>query len=1168
MGLMKIILTVVAVLGVMRGVEAAAPPDNNAVRRCLLTPISPDTAFIPSLKMGGKVCFLPSCRHYSDNILDQHILSKDRESLFNSLPSTLDEDGPEKLTVATFNVRGMSSSAKAHQVRKLLLDNKVDICGFQETCWQQDDVRSMERVFGGAVTAPVDVRVGGTAIISPIKERLTRVHTTVDGRITIVKVSAKDLHFQLVNVYAPATQNPRRLFMDQLILQLEAHIDPRLPIVLLGDFNFVENPERDRSNEQNRDIFSAEKMAELRATFDLVDIWEELSMEIGHTWHRLASGAVQSARLDRIYVSASLAPSVSNVKLLCPKIRVSDHMPLAIELCPPVESAPPRFRLNSLLLADPDILRVLIEIGEETIEAMSRPDTNVMGAYLAGKKRMVRLLRSRGRLAAHNRRTGQAEAEAALQDSFQAMNSAPTILPQHITEYSAAQAQVAVFEELDAKAAQLVAKERKFLEDEKSTGYFFRKAKTRQEQKKFRVLKRPNGQIAVTKDAMLDTVQEFYSNLFTEEATDQAAVEVLLGAVTKSFSAESKAWLDRPVTAAEVSIICRTLPANKSPGPDGLSYELFRSLDDISHQMLACLAESILHGPPDALNRPSFCEALIVLLPKKGDLKECKNWRPISLINADYKIIMALMATRLGPVMSEVIGEEQTGFVPGRSIFSAILAIKAALLHHKDSSPSGFLLMLDLEKAYDRVNHGFLKLAMARFGLPDSWIQALGTLYSVASSRVQMNGFLTDPIRLERGVRQGCPLSPMLFLFAIEPLACLIRDCPDLHGVSLGATPLLKLVLYADDTTLLLNNREELAVAEGILLTFEQGSGAKVNADKSELITLTRRQQQVHGSRFTLRPRDYQARLLGAMIGVEQNDDQNWEIALGKMERHKATWLAHGLSLRGKVLVAKTMILSQVTFLLHVQSMSDRISRKMDRLIALFIWGTNRQEFAARSLIQASRLQGGLDAPSVALWRQAIWRGMLSRLHRPGFWADLLAPSLADPSGIFGSIKSTEALPQTRRPKTLMTQLRPAMPLEKLVGPLSMLASCSFEEVGAHLPIRTCPGAYRKVFDVRWRLLTDCAVARHPPSQCPHCSMPDSTRHRFWDCPTAQRELQTARRSWPSLTAPSCIVFPPPDKMVIADALIWRVHLMALYELGILKTEPAPLANVIRAINR
>lgn len=183
--------------------------------------------------------------------------------------------------------------------------------------------------------------------------------------------------------------------MSDLKATLTEQISDERPIILAGDFNFVEDPARYRSNELNQDRVSATLIQEISAEWDLVDAWR---VEIGHTWLRVSNGAVQTSRIDRFYLSSSLIPRVLDIKLLCPLVRISDQLPLMIELAPPIEQAPRRFTLNTKLLSD------------EEIAQSKEPEANVMANYLAGKKRLHRLLQTRGRAAAIQRREDEQEA--------------------------------------------------------------------------------------------------------------------------------------------------------------------------------------------------------------------------------------------------------------------------------------------------------------------------------------------------------------------------------------------------------------------------------------------------------------------------------------------------------------------------------------------------------------------------------------------------------------------------------------------------------------------------------------------------------------------------------------------------------------------------------------
>lgn len=164
-----------------------------------------------------------------------------------------------------------------------------------------------------------------------------------------------------------------------------------------------------------------------------------------------------------------------------------------------------------------------------------------------------------------------------------------------------------------------------------------------------------------------------------------------------------------------------------------------------------------------------------------------------------------------------------------------------------------------------------------------------------------------------------------------------MRNSDFIKAVEIGADQLLKLVMYADDTTLLLTTRVELTEAEKLVNIFEAGSGAKVNAVKSELLPLVYAAQEALGSRFSLLPQDCQARLLGTMVGLQVRDDDLWGPIEANIKAVKECWSTKSLSLRSRVLIAKSRMLSQATNLLHVQDMPKQVARRIDWNIATFI---------------------------------------------------------------------------------------------------------------------------------------------------------------------------------------------------------------------------------------
>ena len=225
---------------------------------------------------------------------------------------------------------------------------------------------------------------------------------------------------------------------------------------------------------------------------------------------------------------------------------------------------------------------------------------------------------------------------------------------------------------------------------------------------------------------------------------------------------------------------------------------------------------------------------------KKGDAKNLKNWRPISLLNIDYKICSKALSLRLAKVLEFIVSPDQTCSVPGRKITSNLHALRDILDYIDRTNETVILLSLDQEKAFDRVNRVFLLNLLKRFGFGPSFIRWVSTLYNGASMRIIVNGWLTDPVPLARGVRQGDSLSPLLYILCVETLACKIKECSEIEGFLLpGARGVqYKVGLYADDTTSFVKTVRSLERLFEVIRLYEQGSGAKLNVSKTEAMWL------------------------------------------------------------------------------------------------------------------------------------------------------------------------------------------------------------------------------------------------------------------------------------------------------------------------------------------
>lgn len=202
-------------------------------------------------------------------------------------------------------------------------------------------------------------------------------------------------------------------------------------------------------------------------------------------------------------------------------------------------------------------------------------------------------------------------------------------------------------------------------------------------------------------------------------------------------------------------------------------------------------------------------QGIITLIPKPDkDLLSLDNWRPITLLNVDYKILSLILARRLKKGLSEIINETQTGFMANRHI-SCNIRLVLDLIDYSDYVESeALILFLDFYKAFDTVEHQFLFQALKIFGFGEKFISSVRMLYKDISSSVMLFPNTTKRFPVHRSVRQGCPSSPFLFLIVVELLSIHILHCHPFQGLRIFEKE-IKITQLADDTVLFLKDKPD-----------------------------------------------------------------------------------------------------------------------------------------------------------------------------------------------------------------------------------------------------------------------------------------------------------------------------------------------------------------------
>ncbi|CAH6724004.1 hypothetical protein CLIB1444_30S00122 [[Candida] jaroonii] len=325
---------------------------------------------------------------------------------------------------------------------------------------------------------------------------------------------------------------------------------------------------------------------------------------------------------------------------------------------------------------------------------------------------------------------------------------------------------------------------------------------------------------ANTTSSMLDLASDFYKDLY--RSTGRSGM-----LLTKTVSDSTRQALIQPFTMDELEKAIRSAPTKSTPGPDGIPHEFYKQYES-SRQPLLNVANAILGGAP--LPR-SMKVVYMQLLPKTPTAVNIKDYRPISLIDTSTRLICRMIATRLIPALDELIGPHQTGFLAKRRVDDNITQVLNALEYMDGSVYTGFAVV-DFEKAFDKLNHDYLERVLYASGFDPSFVKLLMKFTANHTGYIYINNERGPPIPLDAGVRQGNPISPLLFNIALEPL--LARLASNLDGIrSSNRMFQFKVGAYADDLVVGLNHIADHHVLHDELEAFCHISGSKVSASKS-----------------------------------------------------------------------------------------------------------------------------------------------------------------------------------------------------------------------------------------------------------------------------------------------------------------------------------------------
>lgn len=337
-------------------------------------------------------------------------------------------------------------------------------------------------------------------------------------------------------------------------------------------------------------------------------------------------------------------------------------------------------------------------------------------------------------------------------------------------------------------------------------------------------------------DQLLSMAKQYFSDLFQ---TDAECTGSFVKGLFPPLTTSQKEDLAKEFRDKEIICALKGMSPSKAPGPDGFNAGFYQKTWSIIGKKVLEFVKGVQQT---GHLTPGIADALLVLIPKVENPSSIKEYRPISLCNVIYKLVTKVIANRLKSVWSGLICSNQVSFVAGRQSIDNVIVCKEVIhsINQRKVRKGAMIIKLDMEKAYDRMEWNYVEETMINAGIPRMLVDISMNCIRMGSCRLLWNGEVTEAINPSRGIRQGDPLSPYLFVLCVERLSQWIN-----MQVAKGSWkairpsrsgPQISHLFFADDLILFAEAREDqIKLIKSGLESFARASGQKINYAKSNV---------------------------------------------------------------------------------------------------------------------------------------------------------------------------------------------------------------------------------------------------------------------------------------------------------------------------------------------
>ncbi|GKA14232.1 RNA-directed DNA polymerase, eukaryota, partial [Tanacetum coccineum] len=434
----------------------------------------------------------------------------------------------------------------------------------------------------------------------------------------------------------------------------------------------------------------------------------------------------------------------------------------------------------------------------------------------------------------------------------------------------------------------------------------------------------------------------------------------------KTISIDQQTELEGAVSKEEVKKAVWDCGSDKSPGPDGFSFGFYRKFwTCIENDVFAAVNYFFTFG-----DIPKGCNAcFIALIPKVHDANLVKDFRPISLIGSIYKIIAKILANRLVGVLGDIVNEVQSAFISDRQILDGPFILNEVIQWCKSKKKQSLIFKVDFEKAYDSVRWDFLDDVLKKFGFGNKWRDWIQKCLRSSRGSIIINGSPTEEFQFFKGLKQGDPLSPFLFILIMESLHLSFQSVVDVglfKGIHLSPLVNLSHMFYADDAVFVGQWCDDnINTLVHVLECFFRASGLRINMSKSKIMGVNVGDDKIKvaasklGCLILNTPFTY----LGTKVGGNMSRVQAWTEIIDKVKSRLSNWKLKSLSIGGRLTLLKSVLGSIPIFHMSIFKVPLTVLRSLESIRCQFFNGhelkSNKSSWVKWNSVLAAKEKGG-----------------------------------------------------------------------------------------------------------------------------------------------------------------------------------------------------------------